>query len=269
MKTSVFEERFYRKWHHTEGKLSFNVSIDESDCDIIIEPVDDIEVLKEKVYTTIQRVRQDILNFSKLIPEFITGLEPMYLSEIEVDILCKKAYIKEPDIIRQMLHGSNQCHVGPMATVAGVTAQKIVKDLMEDYGDVHIIVENGGDLAMNVVEASSVAIYAGQSVLSDKLAIHLKENYGPISICTSSGNLGHSLSFGKGDAVVVLSRLADIADAAATYLCNQIQSPEDINRTLELGQQIQGIMGIVIIIEDKIGLWGQVDLVKRGGMNDM
>ncbi len=269
MNTSVYEERFYRHWHHTDGKLAFNVSIDESDCDIMIDPVDDIEIIKDKVHTIIKRVRQDILNFSNLIPEFLTGLEPLYLSDVEVDILCKKAYIKESDVIRSMLHGSNHCLVGPMATVAGVTAQKIVKDLMKEYGNVHIIVENGGDLAMNIVESSSVAIYAGKSVLSDSLAIQLKEKTGPMSICTSSGTFGHSLSFGQADALVVLSKEADIADAAATYLCNQVRSSDDIASVLELGKQIQHISGMVIIVQDKIGLWGEVDLIKRGDSNGM
>ena len=41
-----------------------------------------------------------------------------------------------------------------------------------------------------------------------------------MGICTSSGTVGHSLSFGKADAVVVTAGSATLADAAATAICN-------------------------------------------------
>ena len=52
----------------------------------------------------------------------------------------------------------------------------------------------------------------------------------PISICTSSATVGHSLSFGKADAVTNTSKDASIADAAATAVGNIVKSAGDIEK---------------------------------------
>ena len=80
-------------------------------------------------------------------------------------------------------------------------------------------------------------------------------------ICTSSGTIGHSLSFGKADAVTVVARDAALADAAATALGNLVQNPQDIGKALELAPTIPLIEGALIIVQDKIGIWGNLELV--------
>ena len=46
----------------------------------------------------------------------------------------------------------------------------------------------------------------------------------PMGICTSSGTVGHSLSFGKADAVCVKAKSVSLADAAATAIGNMVKS---------------------------------------------
>jgi hypothetical protein len=82
----------------------------------------------------------------------------------------------------------------------------------------------------------------------------------PLGVCTSSGTVGHSLSFGKADAVVVTAGSATLADAAATAICNKVSQPDDINSAIELGRNIAGLKGIVIIMGSSIGVWGDVKL---------
>ena len=81
-----------------------------------------------------------------------------------------------------------------------------------------------------------------------------------LGVCTSSGTVGPSLSFGRADAVCVLSSSASLADAAATAIGNVVKSPGDISAGLETAPVI-GVKGVVIIGE-KMGAWGGVDLVK-------
>ena len=83
----------------------------------------------------------------------------------------------------------------------------------------------------------------------------------PIAVCTSSGRVGHSTSFGKADSVTVLARNGALADAVATALTNRIQSPEDIERAIEAARNIIGILGVVATIDGSIGAWGNVKLV--------
>lgn len=85
---------------------------------------------------------------------------------------------------------------------------------------------------------------------------------GEYGICTSSGTVGHSLSFGKADAAVVLSKDAVIADAAATATANVVKSADDIERGLNTAMAIAGVEGAVIIVGDRIGAYGLVNITK-------
>jgi ApbE superfamily uncharacterized protein (UPF0280 family) len=72
--------------------------------------------------------------------------------------------------------------------------------------------------------------------------------------------VGHSLSFGKADAVVVTAASAALADAAATAICNRVKKPDDINSAIEFGRNIAGLKSVTIVIGSRIGAWGDVKL---------
>jgi len=190
MKNIDYEKRFYREWHQSKDKLRLNVCIDESDIDIIMDPVDSLQDVISIVYDWVEGFRKDIFRIADLIPDFITTHKPLDLDEYQVNCLCAEAEILNPLWIKKMIKGSKACHVGPMATVAGVTSQLIVKNIINKYGNINIIAENGGDLYINTYETLKVAIYAGQSKLFNQLAIQLTKDTGSIGICTSSGTFG-------------------------------------------------------------------------------
>jgi len=149
--------------------------------------------------------------------------------------------------------------VGPMASVAGAIAQYVGIDCLE-YSE-NVIVENGGDIYMNILNNSVIiGVYAGKSPLSYKVRLKIRAENTPLGICTSSGRVGHSLSFGNADAVCVVSKSAILSDAAATYLCNLVQNDDDIERVLDIGVTIDGVIGLVIINEDKLGVRGEIEL---------
>ena len=90
--------------------------------------------------------------------------------------------------------------------------------------------------------------------------LEINEEDTPLGICTSSGTVGHSLSYGKADAIIVLSSSTTLADAAATAIGNLIKQPGDIPNGLEFAKDIDGLMGVIIIKDDKLGLWGDVKI---------
>ena len=104
-------------------------------------------------------------------------------------------------------------------------------------------------------------IFAGESPLSMKMGVCIDTKNQPLAVCTSSGTIGHSLSMGKADAVCVISRSCSLADAAATSIGNQIKTKADINKSIDFGKKIDGIIGIVVIMDDKIGLWGDIEVI--------
>ena len=82
-----------------------------------------------------------------------------------------------------------------------------------------------------------------------------------MGICTSSGTIGHSVSHGHADAVVVTARSCALADAAATAIGNRVKDRQEINTAIGFGKQIEGIEGILVIIGPEMGAWGQLELV--------
>ena len=53
-----------------------------------------------------------------------------------------------------------------------------------------------------------------------------------------------------------------MADATATYLGNMVRNREDIEKAIEEGKRISGVEGIVIVLDDVLGAWGDYELVK-------
>ena len=87
---------------------------------------------------------------------------------------------------------------------------------------------------MSTKSTRKVGIYAGNSPLSEKLALEISPEMSPLGICTSSGTVGHSLSFGKADAALIISKDTFLADAVATATGNMVKTPRILKRPLIL-----------------------------------
>jgi ApbE superfamily uncharacterized protein (UPF0280 family) len=57
------------------------------------------------------------------------------------------------------------------------------------------------------------------------------------------------------------------ADAAATSIGNRIDSAAGIEAAIEAGKGIEEIDGIVVILGEKIGLWGDLEVVSLKDRN--
>ncbi|MFW5901606.1 MAG: UPF0280 family protein [Thermodesulfobacteriota bacterium] len=164
-----------------------------------------------------------------------------------------------PEIIRDMTDAAAAAGVGPMAAVAGAVAEQVGKALLADCPEV--MIENGGDIFVKLDEPFTLAVDAGASPLSYKIGLQLDAAAKPLGVCTSSGSIGHSLSYGRADAVCVVSDACALADAAATAIGNRMGGPEDIDAAVAFGKTIPGVSAIVIIVGDRIGLWGELSVV--------
>ncbi len=160
-----------------------------------------------------------------------------------------------PEIVKEMMKAAKAAMVGPMAAIAGAIAQKIGFKLLEEYIVDDVIVENGGDIFLNAKHSIDVAIYAGSSPLSMKLSLEIPPEFLPCGVCTSSGTVGHSLSFGKADAVVVGHKDVAIADAFATKLANRVRTKTDIQDTLRLCKKY-ALLSVAVVKDDAFGLAG-------------
>ncbi|MEA1958697.1 MAG: UPF0280 family protein [Chloroflexota bacterium] len=237
----MFESRTYRGWVKGGDLIPFTATVGETD--LYIRAWSEFE---SQAIVAVKRYRGEIESYIAGHPEFIDSLEPIDVPD------------DASPIVREMCRVARLCNVGPMAAVAGVLAEAVGRVLK--HFSPEVVVENGGDIYIDTKESRTVGIYAGDSPFTGKLAVDIAPDDTPMGICTSSGTVGHSLSFGKADAVVVLSASTPLADAAATAIANVVKTPDDIPAAIEFAQNIEGLAGVIVIVGDKLGAWGKVKL---------
>lgn len=158
-----------------------------------------------------------------------------------------------PKIAVEMAKAGQIVGVGPMASVAGAIALFAVEAMVKN-GSKYAIFENGGDIAMFIDKSVNVGIYCGEKIKN--LALKIKPRNKIIGICTSSGKLGHSLSFGNADSVTIISPNPILADAAATSLCNLIKEPNPSTIVKIINDYLISEIECVIVVIDKYVFMG-------------
>ncbi len=239
----MFKERSYRGWVQSDDLVSFEVKERETDLFILAG-----RVLEKQARESILSNRADIELYIKKHPDFYDALDPILPAD------------KAPDIINFMCDASWKAGVGPMASVAGAVAEFVGRDLSAFSNE--IVVENGGDIFIRSAKKRIVGIYAGDnSPFTGKIAIEVGPSENGIGVCTSSGTVSHSLSFGRADAALIISDNTALADAVATLAGNAVKSAADIEEGISLAKSVSGIRGVLIIAGDKMGSWGEIKLV--------
>ena len=240
-------KRFYRDYHQNEGLIRFEVHEGESDLLFVVSPEDSEEVIKSKSQKALHDIREILLMHISERPEFRDSLKPL-------------VYEGNNEVLTTMYRSGIMAQVGPMASVAGITSAYVGELLIKEYPDVELLIENGGDIYISGTSERHIGIYAGESPLSNKLTLRIRSEWLPLGICTSAGTIGHSLSFGKADAVVVLSKNTALADAVATSTGNKVKSASDIQEALNYAMGIEEILGCLIIVGDQVGAAGIIEL---------
>jgi len=237
-----YEERTYRSLINKGNLSSYNVIIAESDLFISSDTN-----LKSDALQSLIKHRNSLETYIRDHPDFRTSLLPLPEDDLA------------PPIVRHMLRYAKSCGVGPMASVAGGVSEFVGHDLLLQTDN--IIIENGGDIFLKSNDKLTVSVYAGESALSYKVNFIVKPEETPLGICTSSATVGPSLSFGKADAVCVISQSATLADAAASAIGNRVTSKNDIKSAMDYGIKIPGVHGIIIILGNDMGAIGKVQFV--------
>lgn len=240
----MYATRFYRNWVSPDDLNRFAVAIEQSDLLILCD-----RTLRDRAHAHLSHVRREIEEYIASDPVFLTTLVP---HEVPSDA---------PSIVQHMAQVARAWGVGPMAAVAGAVAEAVGRHLLDRAKTV--IVENGGDVYARADRRVQFALYAGEdSPFSDKLAFEVDAARG-VGVCTSSGKVGPSLSFGQADAVVAIARDAAFADAAATAIGNRIHSAADVERVVAEERERGALVGLVVCAGDRMGLFGDVQLDRQ------
>ena len=242
MKTDKYQRRFYRDWVKAKDLHLLHIMAKETDLQILTNKPVETSFIEERI----RAYRWDIENYINRDRRFLTALKPLTVE------------LTAPEIVREMSAQTKKANVGPMASVAGAIAQFLGSDLLKK-GYKEVIIENGGDIFLKTRKVRAIGIYAGRSRLLSKLRLQIRPKDTPLGICTSSGTIGHSFSFGNADSVVILSRNALLADAVATATANLVQSKADLQRAIDFARSVKGIIGAVIIFRNNLISWGRVE----------
>lgn len=231
----AYEELPHRLNLQSKNLVKFDVSEKETNLSILAG-----SDLSSQALAALLKYRADIERYIQTDPQFAKSYSPLRLQR------------GAAPIIKEMAAAAKRTNVGPMAAVAGALAEFVGKELLSLTDE--IIVENGQDVLLKINHPLKIRV-------SEKVALEIDPNPSPFSICTSSGTAGHSISFGKADAVVTIANNASLADASATAIGNVIMEAADIEKGLNLAKRIRGLSGTLIIKNDQVGAVGKVKIV--------
>jgi len=239
-----YRKRSYQRLSQS-GLVSSRVRLMETDLHILSP-----DRVEDDALALVAELRTELEHYIDAHAEFLHSLVPLAQDS------------RAPEHVRTMLAAGLQAGVGPMAAVAGTVAE-VVGQGLKRHGQAEVIVENGGDIYVHRQQACTISIYAGESSLSGRVGIRLQPEQMPCGVCTSSASIGHSLSLGASDAAVVVAPSTAFADALATRLGNEVQQGDDgLNSALQVVQEMKNVTGAVLIAGDKLGVWGDVELVQ-------
>lgn len=237
-----YAERTYRKRVTAKGLQSFHVLIKETDLWVSAD-----HNLEKETRDLTLHYRNQLETYILSHQTFLTTLEPYPEDPFA------------PPMVKEMITRTCGLGVGPMASVAGAIAQFVGTDLLQ-WTD-QIIVENGGDIFLKTNRPVTVSIFAGKSPLSEKIGLVIPVRQMPLGVCSSSGTVGHSYSSGRADVVCIVASSAVLADGAATAIGNRLRRRADLEGALTWSREIKGLLGGLVIIDDKMATWGDLELV--------
>lgn len=229
--------------HNIDVMITEKISIDETNITL------KTDLKNHDLYHFILKQREELKNYIHKHSDFLTSFEPVLVEE------------EAPIIVRMMSRAGRYAEVGPMAAVAGAIAQLSMGYLFKK-GSKNVIVENGGDIALKTTENVIMGVYAGDSPLSGSIGFKLKHEKTPMGVCTSSGTVGNSISFGRADSVTVFADEASVADALATFIANEVRGKLDSdavgNGLAQAEEKREYMRGVLIIVDEAAGFVGKV-----------
>lgn len=243
--TKLYQERFYRCLAAPEGLERFQVRIRESDLLVFAE-----RRLEKLAYQALGQARGEIERYIERQGQFARCLEPCEVAD------------SAPEIVKTMADSARAWGVGPMAAVAGAIAEYVGRALLAESNSV--IVENGGDIFLALPRRARLRLYAGEdSPFADRVVFEVPQSRNGLGVCTSSGTVGHSLSFGRADAVVAVADKCAHADAAATAIANDVKSPADVPGLVDRISRERRLRGLLVAAGDNLGLWGDIRILRQ------
>jgi ApbE superfamily uncharacterized protein (UPF0280 family) len=246
----MVENRDYRV-HFDPALEQYQVIVGETDLAICLPPAVWDQNLRSALRHQLITSRAQLQDFISDFPDFAASHYPVAVP------------LSAPISARRMAAAAAIAQVGPMAAVAGYFAELAGRLIIREKQPHTVIVENGGDIFIHSDRERLIGIYAGKdNPFSGKIAVKISPEQLPCGVCTSSGTVGGSFSYGRADAAMIIAPDTALADAVASAAANLVQKPADVEMACEHALSIEGVTAAVIICQDQLAAAGAIELVR-------
>ncbi|MCZ7559259.1 MAG: UPF0280 family protein [Burkholderiaceae bacterium] len=229
----------YRRLARPNDLVTFELRVKQTDMRVSAEAD-----LRAEALALVLEARAQVERRIARCPEFLRSLVPLDDDR------------SAPAVIAAMLDAARRANVGPMAAVAGAIAEFVGRGLGTKSPEV--IVENGGDLYLSSRHRRELTLLAENTAFGG-IRITVPPAPEGAGIATSAGTLGHSLSFGNADAVMVVAESGALADALATAIGNIVQREADLAPALARARSM-GARAAVIVADGHLAAFGDIEL---------
>ncbi|MDR3206570.1 MAG: UPF0280 family protein [Candidatus Methanoplasma sp.] len=161
----------------------------------------------------------------------------------------------EHPLVAGMCRASVSAGVGPMAAVAGAISEYAVS-AMASNGAEYAVVDNGGDIAFLNDRPLRVGLFAGSG--SPHVCAVVEPSDRIRGICSSSGEIGPSVSFGRSRICTVMCGDAALADACATLFGNLVTGEDAVGPASERVCGIPGVVWCLTFCGDAVASCGRL-----------
>ncbi|MDR3283116.1 MAG: UPF0280 family protein [Candidatus Methanoplasma sp.] len=158
-------------------------------------------------------------------------------------------------VVDGMCRASVATGVGPMAAVAGAIAEHAAS-AMASEGARYAMVDNGGDIAFLNDRPLKVGLFAGSDAHQACALIEPSDRIR--GLCSSSGTIGPSVSFGKSRICTVMCDDVALADACATLFGNLVTGEDAVGPASERVCKIPGVSWCLTACGDRVASCGDV-----------
>ncbi len=231
----MYTEKTYRYRHGGQNRIE----VVYKNTDIFLSS--DAAFKKDEVRELIKKYYSEIETYIARDPRFWTSLSPVSVAD------------DAPSIVKAMADAGRLSGVGPFSAVAGAVAQFVGHGLSTQCSE--LIIENGGDLFLKIHTPKTIGLYAGEGSALNNFSLDIKPLPESFGIAASSGTMGHSLSLGNAELVVIVAEDAIVADTFATVVCNQIKKKKDAPPVIDVYKKNPALKGIGVYCEEELYVW--------------
>jgi ApbE superfamily uncharacterized protein (UPF0280 family) len=157
-----------------------------------------------------------------------------------------------PEIVKEVAAAAAAAGVGPMFSFRGAVVDQVGRFLADQVRDVTVLCD--GDYYIKARKRVKLQVKRRGG---EPITVALAPNGSGVGVSTT---LGRGRQGGSPDGLAVIAQTCMLADAAAAGVQACIPKPDGFGMALHYLQRVPGVRGGVIVVGDRIGVSGAVEL---------